>query len=173
MMNDWIYYSQCAQVENYRYVFVSLSTLQCNIKPSEDTLYGQMFVDKVGNTQLYTMSLGMMRHYSFSLMQQRGSTLFLHDSDPVHKASSLKTWCPKVGVEECERPAQSPNFNPTEHLWDKLMFVYLTQHQCHTQIPTDVLENLVGSLPRRAEDIIKVKEETAPGSRSFCPCCAS
>ncbi|MCJ8748914.1 hypothetical protein PDJAM_G00170120 [Pangasius djambal] len=49
-----------------------------------------------------------------------GPNLFQHDDAPVHKASSMKTWCVKVGVEELECPAQSPDLNPTEHLCDEL-----------------------------------------------------
>ncbi|MCJ8737964.1 hypothetical protein PDJAM_G00030120 [Pangasius djambal] len=57
-----------------------------------------------------------------------------HDDATVHKASSMKTWCVKVGVEELECPAQSPDLNPTEHLWDELEHRLNPrpphQHQC-------------------------------------------
>lgn len=42
-----------------------------------------------------------------------------HDNVPVHKMWFSKTWFAMVGVEEIERPAQSPDVNPIEHL-DKL-----------------------------------------------------
>ncbi|XP_060771859.1 fractalkine-like isoform X2 [Neoarius graeffei] len=35
-------------------------------------------------------------------------------------ASSMKTWCLKVGEEELKCPAQSPDLNPTEQLCDEL-----------------------------------------------------
>ncbi|MCJ8734516.1 hypothetical protein PDJAM_G00236560 [Pangasius djambal] len=58
-----------------------------------------------------------------------GPNLLQHDDAPVHKTSSMKAWCVKVGVEELECPAQNPDLNTTEHLWDEL------EHRLHPRPP--------------------------------------
>lgn len=42
--------------------------------------------------------------------------MFQYDNAPAHKVSCIMTWLAKVGVEELECTAQTPDPNPTEHL---------------------------------------------------------
>lgn len=53
----------------------------------------------------------------------------VHDNVSEHKASSVKTWFAKAGVEEPECPAQNPDLSPTEHVWDEL------EHRLHPRRP--------------------------------------
>ena len=100
-----------------------------------------------------------------------GPFLFQHDCAPVHKARSIKTWMREFGVDELDRPAQSPDLNPIEHLWDELERRLRARPSRPTsvcdltnalleewsKIPINTLLNLVESLPRRVEAVIAAK----------------
>lgn len=95
--------------------------------------------------------------------------IFQHDNDPKHTARSIKQWLSENGVNVMEWPAQSPDINPIEHLWEHLdrkirenSLSNLQQlknviQDAWNNIPASVTKKLVDSLPNRLEAIRKSK----------------
>ncbi|KAK1790588.1 hypothetical protein P4O66_014464, partial [Electrophorus voltai] len=96
-----------------------------------------------------------------------GAFLFQHNCAPVQKARSIKTWMSEFGVEELDWPAQSPDLNPIEHLWDELEQRLRARPSPPTSVsdltnvlleewpkpPINSFLNLVECLPRRVEEL--------------------
>lgn len=87
---------------------------------------------------------------------------------PQYKSRSIKTWMSDFGVEELDWSAPSPDLNPTEHLWDELVwrprarishptavldltYVYLEER---SNIPINTVLSIVENLTRRVETVI-------------------
>lgn len=66
-------------------------------------------------------------------------------SKPCVQVSSMKTWFAKVGVEELECPAETPDLNRTEHLYDEFESPVLEW----AQIPPATLQNPEECFPRK------------------------
>ena len=72
-----------------------------------------------------------------TLWQQfgEGPFLFHHYNAPVHIARSIQKWIVKIGGEELDWPAQSPDLNPIKHLWDELERRLRARPNCPTTVP--------------------------------------
>ena len=82
----------------------------------------------------------------------------------------------EIGVEELDWPAQSPDLNPIEHLWDELERLLRARPNRLTsvldltnalvaewkQVPAVKFQHLMESLPRRVEAVIAVKGGPTP-----------
>ena len=72
-----------------------------------------------------------------TLWQQfgEGPFLFQHDNAPVSKPRSIQKWFVEIGVEELDRPAQSPDLNPVGHLCDELEHRLRAKPNCPRSAP--------------------------------------
>ena len=98
--------------------------------------------------------------------------IFQQDNDPKHTAKSVGKYIERAKYLVLEGwPSQSPDLNPIKNLWQELKTrLYHAQPQPSNKdelfpllkreweaLPQDVLRNLVHSMPRRIEAVIKAK----------------
>lgn len=96
------------------------------------------------------------------------------DNAPCHKAANVMTWYGENNVQRLQWPAQSPDLNPVEHLWDELerrlrsrpnrpnspAALGTALQEEWAAIPPDTYQKLVESLPRRIHAVIQAKGGT-------------
>jgi DDE superfamily endonuclease/Transposase len=94
--------------------------------------------------------------------------IFQEDNAPIHTARLAKSWKEENGIDCIPWPAQSPDLNPIEHLWDVLE----RKVRAHRPLPKNkeelwqilqeewlniddhIYQNLVDSMPRRITAVI-------------------
>jgi len=104
-------------------------------------------------------------------LENKENIIFQEDNAPIHTARIVKSWKEENNITCLPWPAQSPDMNPIEHLWDELErrirshdplpknkeeLWEILQTEWHN-INASIYQNLVNSMPNRIAAVIQSK----------------
>ena len=95
--------------------------------------------------------------------------IFMHDNAPCHRAHVVRDWLEDQDIAVSSWPAQSPDLNPIENLWDHMERqlvktpssnqegLWKNLQKLWSSISPETVQNLVSSMPDRVAAVIKAK----------------
>lgn len=97
--------------------------------------------------------------------------ILMHDNARPHAAAIVNRYLNEVGIQSLDWPPYSPDLNPIEHLWDQLKIrirarnpvpmtlnqLRFAAHQEWNAIPQECIQNLISSMPRRMEAVVRAR----------------
>lgn len=97
--------------------------------------------------------------------------IFQQDNDPKHTSKKAQKWMEVNNISLLDWPAQSPDISPIEHQWVHLKKelakyerapkgvweLWERVKEVWNKIPSEVCQNLIESMPRRLEAVVKAK----------------
>ena len=126
-------------------------------------------MDRIMDRFYYRGILGQNLQPSINHFKLGQRCIFMHDNDPKHISGLIKDWLKRKRIQTFSYSPYSPDFNPTENLWDELerrvkkhqpknvtqLELLLIQEWNKIELP--VLEKLVDSVSSRLYKYIKMK----------------